>query len=255
MATLGLIGFGALGQGLVAALAGRGHDWVLLRRPGSTRAVPDGLRTVDDLPALLAARPAAVIEAAGQSAVAACVPAVLRAGIPVVLASTGALSDAALRDGLLRAAQTPGARLVIPSGAIAGLDYLRAVAPLDGVRIRYTSRKPVAAWAAELAALGLDPGSLRSEVVLFDGTAEAAALRYPRNLNVALTLALTAPQAGLSVRVLADPAATGNGHEIDIDSPAGSASFRMVNAPAPGNPKTSLLTGLSLRAAVEELLP
>ncbi|MFT4150666.1 MAG: DUF108 domain-containing protein [Paracoccaceae bacterium] len=253
MPTIGLIGFGAIAREVHAGLAARGLDWVVLRRT-ETDGLPPGIRVAANLSALLAAHPVVVVEAAGQPAVAAYVPAVLRAGMPVVLASTGALADPGLRAEVLAAARTPGARLVIPSGAIAGLDYLRAVAPLPGVAIRYTSRKPVAAWRAELVALGHDPNGLATELVLFEGTAAQAARLYPKNLNVALTLALTAPEAALTVRVVADPAAPGNVHEIHVESPAGVAEFRMVNAPSAVNPKTSAVTGLSLRAAVEEVL-
>lgn len=253
MARVGLIGFGAIARQVHAVLAGRGLDWVVLRRSGAG-GLPPGVVAAADLPGMLAARPDVVVEAAGQAAVAAHVPTLLRAGVPVILASTGALADAALQAEVRQAAEAPGARLIIPSGAVAGLDYLRAVAPLDGVTIRYTSRKPVAAWQAELAALGHEPSALRAELALFEGTAAEAARLYPKNLNVALTLALTAPRAALTVRVVADPAAAGNEHHIRIDSPAGLAEFRMVNAAAPDNPKTSLLTGLSVRAALEEAL-
>ena len=249
MPVVGLIGFGTIAGQLHAAMAGRGLRWVALRRREGP--LPPDVEAAADLAALMAARPAVVVEAAGQAAVAAHVPELLRQGHKVVLASTGALADPTLAQQVWLAALTPGARLILPSGAIGGLDYLRAVADLPGLAIRYTSRKPVAAWAAELAALGQDG---RAEVVLFEGPAAAAAQAYPKNLNVALTLALAAPRAALTVRVVADPAAAGNLHEIEVQSPAGRAEFRLLNAPAPGNPKTSLVTALSLRQALEEAL-
>jgi aspartate dehydrogenase len=56
------------------------------------------------------------------------------------------------------------------------------------------------------------------------------------------------------VRVVADPAARGNTHEIEAKSAAGEAHFRFVNAPSPDNPKTSMVTALSLAAAVRRVL-
>lgn len=128
------------------------------------------------------------------------------------------------------------------------------MAPLSDARARYTSRKPVAAWGAELAALEVDPDRLTAPHVLFDGTAAEAVRLYPRNLNAGLTLALALGPARVSVRVVADPGAEGNTHEIDVDSAAGTARFRFFNAPPPDNPKTSLLTALSMAAALRPLL-
>ncbi len=102
------------------------------------------VRTLDEL---IAAKPDLVVEAAGQAAVADLVPALLEAGIDVVAVSSGALGDSELLGRLTRIAQQSGARLTVPPGAIGGLDYLAALHGVEGVRVRYTSRKPVAAWA------------------------------------------------------------------------------------------------------------
>ena len=250
--TVGLAGFGALARGIVAAFAADEIEWIVLLRAGSGTVLPNRVRRVESLAELIAAHPEAVVEAAGQAAVADIAPALLEAGIPVVLASIGALADQGIRDRLAAARQQTGAALVLPSGAIGGLDYLRAIAGLADARVRYTSRKPVAAWAAELAARGWSAKD--GETVLFEGLAEEAARRYPQNLNVALTIALAAAPAPLTVRVIADPSASGNIHEIEAESAAGTASMRFTNAPSPDNPKTSAVTALSLAASLRGLL-
>lgn len=250
-ATLGLIGFGALGRQLAAEMGPHEARWLALTRHGVS-GLPTHVAAVDSLAALIAARPAAVVEVAGPLAVAAHVPALLEAAIPVVLASVGALADDRLAARLEAASIASGAPLVRPAGAVGGLDYLAAIAHLPDARLRYTSRKPPAAWAEELAARGLDAG--RQAVVLFEGSAEEAARRFPRNLNAGLTLALACRPAPLAVRVVADPEATGNTHEIEAESAAGVALLRFVNAPSPANPKTSLVTALSLLAALRSLL-
>lgn len=246
---IALIGFGAIGRALAADL-GRDPAWrlaVLTRHGG---ALPPDLRALADVDALIAARPALAVEAAGQGAVAAHGPALLEAGISLVVASTGALADAPLLARLMRAAEAGGARLIVPAGAIGGLDYLAAVASLEGARVRYTSRKPPAAWSEELRALGHDPSRLGAPVVLFEGSAAEAARRYPRNLNAGLAVALAAGGALAGVEVVADPEALGNTHEIEVESAAGTASLRFANRPSPGNPKTSAVTALSLAQAV-----
>ncbi|MDR6952997.1 aspartate dehydrogenase [Ancylobacter sp. 3268] len=244
-----LIGFGAIGRALADELGkDSAYRLAVLRRGGAL--LPRQIEALDTLDALIAARPALVVEAAGQGAVAAYAPALIEAGISLVITSTGALAEDALLHRLVLAAETSGARLIVPAGAIGGLDYLTAVAGLPGARVRYTSRKPPAAWGEELRALGHAPEALSSAVVLFEGGAGEAARRYPRNLNAGLTVALAVGPALADVRVVADPAVTDNTHEIAVESPAGSALMRFANRPAPDNPKTSLLTALSLAAAV-----
>ncbi|MEW9835477.1 aspartate dehydrogenase domain-containing protein [Mesorhizobium marinum] len=251
-AVVGILGFGALAQELVASLRSQAISWVALVRDPQKYAVGGNIRLVTGLDDLLSARPAAVVELAGHQAVAAHVPALLDAGIPVILASVGALTDDAIMAKLADARARSGAGLVIPSGAVGGLDYVKAVSTLPDVKIGYTSRKPPAAWRDELAARNLDASV--SEVVLFDGAPDEAARRYPKNLNAAFTIAQAAWPARLNVRVVADPLAEGNTHEIVIDSAAGRASMRFVNAPSPTNPKSSMVTALSIAASLRDYL-
>ncbi len=250
--TIGLIGCGALARQVLATLGEGTTRWVILLREGSTASPPDSAVMVRDAGALLAERPQIVIEAAGQPSVAAYVPQLLAAGVPVVVSSIGALAEEHTARAISEARKASGARLVIPSGAIGGLDYLAAVAHLPGARIGYRLKKPVAAWRAELAELGLS--DIAEPVTLFEGSPAEAARLYPKNTNAAFTAALVSHPAEISVSVIADPALTTNVHEIEVESSAGNALFRFANAPSPDNPKTSAVTGLSLAAAVRGLL-
>lgn len=253
-AHVGLIGFGAIGRDLYAHLSVIPGLRVTVLTRGIAAALPEGVEEVHSLDALIASGPSLVVEAAGQAAAADMMPALMEAGIDVVIGSTGALGDDALLGRLLAAAQNSGAKLVVPAGAVGGLDYLAALAPVDGTRVTYTSRKPVAAWTEELRAAGRDPVMLAGEHVLFEGTAREAAKLYPRNLNAGLTVALAAGHERTKVRVVADPAATGNIHEITVEGPVGSAAMCFTNLPSPDNPKTSALTALSLALAVRRHL-
>lgn len=255
-APVGIIGYGAIGRDLAARLLGGGHPVTVLLRTESTSraAVPPAVRTVGTLDDLIDARPALVVEAAGQAALEHLAPGLLSAGIDVVAASTGALGDPGVFERLAAAARRGASRLVVPAGALGGLDYLAALRDSPGARVRYTSRKPPGAWRAELAAAGHDPATLAGEVLLFEGTAADAARLYPRNLNAGLTVALAAAPAAVTVRVVADPAVAFNTHEIEAESELGTASMRFANRPSPANPKTSALTAASLAAAVRRLL-
>ena len=257
---IGLLGIGAIGRDVVDYLGARRSDleFLVLRRSDGALDLPR-VRQLHTLDEMLDARPAIVVEAAGHHALESCVPALLRAGIPVIAASVGSLvqdsSHGLMADMLKTIAQEHHARLLLPAGAIGGLDYIGSVALLPDLRIVYTSRKPPAAWADELAALKIDPASLRAEHVLFEGSVTQAAALYPRNLNVAATLALACGRiSAVSVRVVVDPAARGNTHDIFCESSAGSARFEFINAPAPSNPKTSMVTALSLAHCVEDFL-
>lgn len=249
---VGLIGYGAAGRACAAVLLGdpRYRLTVLTRTP-LEGALPERLSAVTSLDALIAARPQVIVEAASAEAFTAMVPACLRAGIDVVAASIGALQSADTGDAVTDACRASGARLFLPSGAVGGLDYLAAAAMSGDIAVIYVSRKPPAAWTAELAAAGLTADAESREVTLFEGSAPDAARLYPRNLNAGLTVALAAGIDRTLVRVVADPSVTTNTHEITVTGAAGEAFLRFANRPSPDNPKTSMITALSLASVVQ----
>jgi len=267
----GLIGYGALARQLVAAFSNetaKGEaikaeaiKWVVLCRQKDQIARPDielaniklaNIEFVSHIEGLLAAKPLLVAEVASQQAVADYVPTLLRAGIHTIIASLGALADPTIAEMCQQARQQSNARLVIPSGAIGGFDYLEAISGLADATISYTSRKPVAAWRQELLERGIECPS--GEIVLFEGSPEEAARLYPKNLNAAFAIALALQPTPLTVRVVADPLVSSNQHEIEVRSAAGEAYFRFNNAPSRDNPKSSMVTSLSLAASMRRLL-
>ena len=206
---------------------------------------------VETLDALLALKPALVAEVAGQSAVSEYGEAVLRGRIDLLIISVGALADPALLARLKAAAQAGGSRILLPAGAIGGIDAVAAMRVAGLTSVRYRSRKPPAAWRGSSAEQIADLGSLTQRTVLYRGTAGEAALRFPQNANVAAALAL----AGLGfdateVELVADPEAPGNVHEIEAEGAAGKFAIQLQGRPSRSNPKTSALAAMSVARAL-----
>ncbi len=191
-----------------------------------------------------------VAECASQAAVRATGAAVLRSGKSLLLMSSGALMDAELFEELTTAADASGAQIIVPSGAVGGIDALRAVqSDLESVTIVSTKRPAALAGAPGFAEW--EQREIGSATTIFDGPASDAVKLFPANVNVAATVSL----AGIgpertSVRVVADPDSPGNMHEIKATGGFGEFNFRLINRPHPKNPKTSHLAVL---AAIEAL--
>jgi aspartate dehydrogenase len=256
MTAIGLIGCGGMAQDVVAALRGAdAADGVrivgALARPGrgdEARAKLCGVDIVEALDDLIARKPALVAEVAGQAAVAEHADAVLRRGIDCLLISVGALADATLLARLKLAAREGNSRMLLPAGAVGGIDAMR-FAGLTSVR--YRSRKPPLAWRGSPAERLVDLGKLAERTVLYKGTAGEAALLYPQNANVAAAVAL----AGLGfdateVELVADPGASGNIHEIEAEGAAGRFAIQLQGKPSRMNPKTSALAAFSVARAL-----
>jgi aspartate dehydrogenase len=258
--SVGLIGYGGIAQGAVAAIraaAGQVTFAGALCRPGraaKARAELPAIDIVESLDELLARKPGVVTEVAGQGAVAEHGPVVLRRGIDLLVISIGALAEPKLLETLKAAAQAGGGRLLLPAGAIGGIDAIAAMR-LGGLNaVRYRSRKPPAAWRGSPAEKVADLDSLKSRTVLYRGTAGEAALLYPQNANVAAAVAL----AGLGfdateVELVADPDAPGNVHEIEAEGAAGRFAIQLQGRPSRTNPKTSALAALSVARALMNL--
>jgi aspartate dehydrogenase len=245
-----VIGAGAIGRWLIEGLRrdGLAPAAVIVRRapPGDVAAVG----SVGALPAGVTH----LVDCAGHSGLAAHGPAALAAGIDVVTLSLGALADAALAAELASAADAGGARLHLASGAIGGLDALRAAAAGGLTAVRYTGTKPPAGWAGSPAEAVLDLDALSGPALHFDGTARAAAQRYPRNANVAAAVAL----AGLGfdatrARLVADPAADGNTHLVEAEGAFGRFRFEITGAALPETPGSSALAAMSALAEIRRL--
>lgn len=262
---LGLIGYGNIARALLGVLADEGLQLSaldVLARPGAEgRATgafdgPDKrlgvtARVHTEASALIAAKPDLVVEVATHEGVKNGVLPCLTAGIPCVVVSVGALADAELETALRDAAKAGNTRLHLVPGAVGGIDALVA-AKLSGLTdVTYTSRKPPRAWLGTPAEALMDLAALTEAQTFYEGSAREAATAYPKNANVAATVALAgAGMDATQVRMIADPAAPGNVHEVTVRSEALDFTIRLEGKPSPDNPKTSLSTVYSVARAI-----
>lgn len=263
---LGLIGYGTIATTLIdlmrQTLAPVDHLAVLCR-PGREAEVRAALAdaparatsVVTDAAGLIKAGCDLVVECAGHSAVSSHISDVLRAGVDVVVVSVGALADVGLHDDLIAAAQQGGARLILPAGAVGGIDLLAALGASGDVAVTYRGVKPPAAWVGTAAEDSIDLATLTQAATFFTGTAREAAQTYPKNANVAATLALAG--AGFEttrVELVADPAAPGNVHQYSVTSKLTRVTMRIENQPSGGNVKTSVTTVWSVLREIRNRL-
>lgn len=178
----------------------------------------------------------------------------LAAGLDVVTLSIGALADTEFESRLTMAARRGGTRLHLASGAIGGLDALRAARTGNLTSVKYTGRKPPMGWIGSVAEEKLDLARLIQAETHFDGFAREAALAYPKNANVAAAVALSSLGFdNTAVELIADPAVTANTHHIEATGDFGALTFSVAGTCLPGNPRSSALAAMSVVAAIAEL--
>lgn len=215
---------------------------------GLTRQRPRIALSVDEI----AADPLTqvVVEAASQDAVLQHGQRLLEAGKELVVLSVGAL----LRPEAKQLLERYSGRVHVPSGAIAGLDAVRAMALAGIEEVVLLTRKHPEKLADEpyVRESGLKLRQLDQPMVVFEGSAEEAVVYFPRTLNVAATLSLYAGTPA-RVRVVADPNVDRNVHEVLVKSKAGTLYVRVENVPHPQNPKTSFLAALSAVELLREI--
>jgi aspartate dehydrogenase len=260
-AALLLIGYGAIGRGLHEALCRRpeaGRVRAVVVRPESvaaTRAqlaaLPGDVDVVTDVASAPTEGLSLVVECAGHAGLRAHAPGALRAGLDVLVASVGALADVSIESGLRAAAAARGARVLVPSGALGGLDVLGAAALAGLDEVTCLSSKATTAWRGTAAETMIDLASVRQPTVFFRGSAREAAIAFPQNANVAAAVAL----AGLGfdrtrVELSADPGAGGNSHRILARGAFGQIDVAVTGRVLADNPKSSMLAPMSLLHAI-----
>jgi aspartate dehydrogenase len=214
----------------------------------SFRAPPPVVSLADlaEADIVVEAAPAAVFERVALPAI--------EAGRILVPSSVGALLP---RMHLARRAQATGARILVPTGALLGLDAVRAAAegPVESISIE--TRKPPGGLegAPYLVQNGISVMGISAPMHVFSGNAMDAAAGFPANVNVAAALAL----AGIGpmrtrVDIWADPGVTRNIHTIRVEADAARFTMTIENVPTEANPRTGKMTALSVLACLRGLV-
>ncbi|MEM7405591.1 MAG: aspartate dehydrogenase [Pseudomonadota bacterium] len=257
---VGIAGMGAIGMALaerldageegltLAAVASRDAAKVARQVSGfcNPPEVVDVASLAQHADVIVEAAPAAVFDDIAGPAVA--------AGRIFVPSSVAQLLN---RDELIAQARRTGARIVVPTGALLGLDAVRAAAEGGIHAVRMVTRKPPGglAGAPHLVNNNIDVSDLREALLVFKGSARDGAIGFPANVNVAaaLSLAGVGPDA-TELEVWADPGVSRNTHTIHVDAAAVRFEMTIENVPSPENPRTGLLTPLSVLATLQGLV-
>jgi aspartate dehydrogenase len=253
-----IVGLGAIGKAVARKLdegvAGLSLSAVAVRDPAGADAF---LETLARRPAVVALNAIAshadiVVECASAQLLVAIAEPVLMEGKKLVVLSVGALLS---NPQLGEIAERYNAQILVPTGALIGLDAVLAAAEGQIQSVRMVTRKPVKglAGAPFLVEHGIGLDDLREPMKVFSGTAREAASGFPSNLNVAAALSLAGigPDRTL-VEVWVDPTVTRNTHRIEVDSDSATFSMTIENI-ASENPRTGRITAQSVIALLRKL--
>ena len=259
--TVGIAGLGAVGFEVARRIDAGGVDRLILsavsaRDHAGARERMAGFRTPADVVAAgeLAARADIVVECAPAAVFREIAEPVVRAGKILVAISAGALLDHA---DLVDTARATGARIVVPSGAVMGLDAVRGAAESGIDSVTMVTRKPPGGLvgAPYLADHGIDVEGIDAPLKVFEGSAREGARGFPANVNVAAALGL----AGIGpertrLEIWADPGITRNTHEIRLEAETVRFQLRIENVPSPENPRTGRSVAPSVVAALRRFV-
>lgn len=254
---IGLLGCGGIGTTIAEALEKKSFFFVellclydrdlgkaiqLKKKLKKTPAVANSFEDFLDSPFDL------LLECASQEAIRDYAEKALRSDKDLLILSVGALMEDALRERLMTTAAEQSRRIYLPSGAIGGLDILRAASEGQLYSVRMTTRKNPSAFEGSTYFIEhhLSPKDLCEKVTLYEGPAKEAVRLFPANVNVAATLSMAGLGAeNTKVTIIADPELKVNVHEIEIKGDFGEAKLTVENVPHPDNPRTSYLAALS----------
>jgi aspartate dehydrogenase len=251
MIEVGIVGMGVIGTHVAKAIENGIHGIRLAGVSVRTATTAGGCPTYPL--AELIRRADLIVEAATQDALREYGPAVLEAGRDLMVLSVGGLVG--VLDEWARLAGERGCRILVPSGAIAGLDAMKGAREGAITSVTMETRKPPRglAGAPYIAERGIDLDAIREETLIFEGPAAAAVKAFPANVNVvaALSLAGVGPER-TRIKVFAVPGQTRNQHRITVEGEFGRLRVEVENVPSE-NPRTGKLSYLSAIAMLREL--
>lgn len=252
-----IAGLGSIGSKIATALdqgiEGLMLSAVAVRDSAKHQAFLNGLRRPPQILPIDQLGDAAdiVVECAPSSQLRAIVEPAVKRGRSAVVVSVGGLLD---NFDLVDLARTNGGRILVPTGALIGLDAVNAAAVGTIHSVKMVTRKPIDGLrgAPLIVQNDIDIDNLREPLKLFEGSARDAAKGFPANVNVAVALSL----AGIGpdrtqMQVWADPTVTRNVHRIEVEADSARFSMGIENIPSE-NPKTGMITALSVIALLRK---
>ena len=246
---IGIAGIGAIGSTIARSLLKELNGFELAC--ASDISPPDEF----DIPyvdfAQLTAQSDLIIECLPPDIVPALTREAFSRGKDIILISSAALL---IYPDILEEHKKSKSRIIVPSGALAGLDGVGALmhSEIKSATI-VSTKKPTGFFGAPyIEQRCIDLTCVTKKTRLFKGNALGAAQGFPANVNVAATLSL----AGIGperteVEIWADPEAKGNKHEIIVEGEFSTIRASVDNLPDPANPKTSILAAQSIIAVLK----
>jgi aspartate dehydrogenase len=242
LAKVGVIGCGAIGNLVAKAFEDRlvkCEELILFdnnfeKAEKLQHSLHIAARAVRSIEEMIEAKPAIIVEAASQQAVRQYGPKIIAQEIELIVMSVGGLLGLKVQSN----------KIHVPSGAIGGLDAISSAVLAGVVEVILTTRK--------------NPRTLNmnneQEKTVYEGGAEEAVRLFPREINVAATLALAVRPENVKVKVISDPEVQKNVHEIKVFWKHGDMFLRFRNDPHPENPGSSALAAWSALRLLKELL-
>lgn len=244
-----MIGYGAMAKEVLARLPqGVEAGWIVARENHHSeikQVFSDQVAALTH-PDQCRGQPDLVLECASQQAVAEFGEVVVKRGWRLAVISTGALADAGLQQRLQQACAQHHGRLILLSGAVAGMDGLASAREGGLESVTYQSSKSPASWRGSMAEKLINLDGVNEAQVFFEGSAREAARLFPANANVAATIALYGVgMDATQVRLQVDPHTQRNTHRIQVCGQFGEFQIELCGNPLASNPKTSTLAALS----------
>lgn len=263
MKTVKIIGCGALGTYVAEQIiAGSAGEYELVSvfdkfnvEKGKELAEKCNCAFHDNFEAFLAQHADLIIELASAGAVKEYLPECVRVADIIVL-SVGGLLDPEFLIRSKEIAKANGHKIYVAAGAIGGLDLVRTVSLCDDFSLTLKTTKPPKSLRGidYLINKNINVDKIAAKTELYSGPALDAVTKFPKNINVSASLALAAGDLEkCKVKIVCDPEAQRNKHEIFLDGAFGKAHLAIEALPSKNNPKTSMTTGLSVIALLKNL--
>ncbi len=250
---VGIAGVGAIGSAVARALVSErginGFKLGLVSDPYSNNTFDvenvdfDALVEGSDI--IIECLPADIVPALAEK--------VFAAGKDIVFISSAALL---IYPQIMEAHKKSRGNAYLPSGALCGLDGVKAMKEMGIESAQITSTKKPSGFsdAPYIEKNNINLSEIKQKTILFEGNALEASHGFPANINVAATLSLAGIGANdTRVEIWADPEATGNTHEITVKSQYSTMTSRIENMPDPNNPKSSVLAAQSIVSTLRDM--